>query len=67
VYGPLYIELPELEDMFLSRLLAIIHSTANTTANIRHRPVMDTAIAKLRCDTQMASSGVYKKIKKKEM
>lgn len=51
-------ELPEFDDTFLSRRLANIHNTANTTASIRHRPVIDTAMAKVLCDTQIASSGV---------
>lgn len=58
VYGPLYMELPEFDDTFLSRRLANMHNTANTTASIRHRPVIDTAMAKVLCDTQIASSGV---------
>ena len=53
-------ELPELDTVLLRRR-AIIQSTAKTTANIKQRPVMETAMAKLRCDTQMASSGVYER------
>lgn len=33
-------------------------STAAITANISIKPATDIAIAKLRCDTQIASSGV---------
>jgi hypothetical protein len=42
----------------LSLLFANIQRTANTTANIKHNPVIETAMAKLLCETQMASSGV---------
>lgn len=51
-------ELPEFDETFLSRRRANIHKTANTTANIRIKPVIDTAMAKVLCDTQIASSGV---------
>jgi hypothetical protein len=48
-------ELPEFDCEFLSRRRAIMQSTASTTANIKHKPVIETAMAKLLCDMQMSS------------
>lgn len=52
-------ELPEF-DMVLLRLRVIIMSTAAITANMSINPATEIAIAKLRCDTQIASSGVWR-------
>lgn len=57
MYGPLYMELPEFETVFVRRL-AIIQRTAATTASIRIRPAIAMAMANVRCDTQRASSRV---------
>lgn len=58
VYGPLYIELPELDTVLLRRR-AIMHNTAATTHSIRTRPAIEMAMANVRCDTHSASSGFY--------
>lgn len=58
VYGPLYIELPEFE-IVLVRLLVINIKTVAITANIKINPAMAIAMANLRCDIQIESSGVY--------
>jgi len=52
-------ELPELDTVLVLRR-AIMQSTAATTANMRMRPAMAMAMAKVRCDTHRASSRVCK-------
>lgn len=53
-------ELPEF-DTVLPRRRANMHNTAATTHNIKTRPAIDIAMAKLFCDMHSASSGLCNK------